>query len=147
MKHPERGVVGGVEVLPFGLLVFGAGTLLILNCFTVIDARLVVSSAAREGVRSAVESPEPLDAQARAIWAAKASFAASGHAAKALDVQFSGAQGLRCGSISVTATYRVVPIRLPIVGGFGRPIVIRAHRSEQVDRYRSGLAGSAACDD
>lgn len=143
----ERGVVGGVEVLPFGLLVFGAGTLLILNCFTVIDAKLAVSSAAREGVRSAIEAPDPQEAESRSFWAARASFAASGHAPNALEIKFAESGGTRCGTITVATSYRVVPVRLPIVGGFGGAIIVRARRAERLDRYRSGLTGSAACSD
>ena len=44
----ERGQVGNVEVLPFGVLIFVVGALLVSNAWAVIDARMAV--AHKEGV-------------------------------------------------------------------------------------------------
>ena len=52
----ERGFVGGFEVLPFGLLVFVAGSLLFTNAWAVMDGKLAASAAAREAARVFVES-------------------------------------------------------------------------------------------
>ena len=48
----DRGVVGGVEAIPFGLLLFVAGTLLVANAWAVIDAKMAATSAAREAART-----------------------------------------------------------------------------------------------
>jgi Mg2+/Co2+ transporter CorC len=42
----DEGVVGGLEALPFGLLIFVVGALLIANVWAVVDAKLAVSAAA-----------------------------------------------------------------------------------------------------
>ena len=47
-----------IEILPFGFLVFVSGMLMIANAWGVIDAKLAVTSAAREAVRAFVESPD-----------------------------------------------------------------------------------------
>ena len=49
-RHPGRlrtdcGAIGNIEVVPFGLLIFVVGTLLVTNAWAVVDARLAVSSA------------------------------------------------------------------------------------------------------
>lgn len=54
----ESGFVGGFEALPFGFLVFVAGTLLLVNAWAVFDSHLAASAAAREAVRSFVESDD-----------------------------------------------------------------------------------------
>ena len=56
--NEDCGQVGGIEVLPFGLLVFIVGTLLVANAWAVVDAKLAVTSAAREAVRSYVEADD-----------------------------------------------------------------------------------------
>src|SRR4029079_720569 len=56
-RHTERGVVGGIEVLPFGFLIFVVGSLVIANAWAVIDARMAADAAARQAARAYVESP------------------------------------------------------------------------------------------
>jgi hypothetical protein len=43
----ETGAVGGIEVLPFALLVFVAGTLLLANAWAVVEGKVAASAAAR----------------------------------------------------------------------------------------------------
>ena len=52
----ERGAVGGIEVLPLGMLVLVVGTLLVVNAWAVVDAKLAASAAAREAARAYVEA-------------------------------------------------------------------------------------------
>ena len=66
----ENGAAGNIEMLPFCLLIFIIGTLLIANAWAVIDTRTAVSSAAREATRSYVESSNAGAAQANARQAA-----------------------------------------------------------------------------
>ena len=42
----------GMEVIPFGLLTFVVGALLVANAWAVIDAKMAVSAAAREATRA-----------------------------------------------------------------------------------------------
>src|SRR5690606_28013405 len=67
----DAGQVGGIEVLPFGLLLFVVASLVVANAWAVIDAKATVDSAARAGVRAAVEAPDSATAAARADAAAR----------------------------------------------------------------------------
>jgi hypothetical protein len=53
----DDGFAGGLEALVFGVLIFVIGTLLVVNAWAVVDAKFATSSAAREAVRAAVETP------------------------------------------------------------------------------------------
>ena len=48
--------MAGIEAIPFGILIFVVGALLIANIWAVIDAKAAVDAAAREATRSYVES-------------------------------------------------------------------------------------------
>ena len=51
----DAGFVGGAEGILFGVVVFVFDTLLLFNAWAVIDAKMAVSSAARETARTLVE--------------------------------------------------------------------------------------------
>ncbi len=57
----------GLEAVLFGVLVFVLGTMLVVNAWAVVDAKLAATSAAREAARSYVEAPtaQVADADAR----------------------------------------------------------------------------------
>ena len=65
-------------MLPFGLLTFVVGTLLVANAWGVVDAKLAVTSAAREAVRAYVEAPTPATRPRRADDAAAEAIAGHG---------------------------------------------------------------------
>ena len=48
----DAGQVGGIEALPFGLLIFVVGSLLIANAWAVVDAKFATDAAARQAVRT-----------------------------------------------------------------------------------------------
>ena len=52
-----------MEVIPFGVLTFVVGALLIANAWAVVDAKMAVSAAAREATRAYVEAPSEGDAE------------------------------------------------------------------------------------
>ena len=54
----DGGQVAGIEALPFGVLIFVVGALLVSNLWAVVDAKIVVDAAAREAVRAYVEAPD-----------------------------------------------------------------------------------------
>ena len=62
----DAGQVGGIEVLPFGVLIFVVGTLLITNAWGVVDAEVAADAAAHQAVRTYVEAPDGTTAAARA---------------------------------------------------------------------------------
>jgi mannose-1-phosphate guanylyltransferase len=72
MTRPRRlrgdsGQVGGIEVIPFGILTFVIAMLVIANAWGAIDADLATTSAAREAVRAFVEAPDEDAAQQQAV--------------------------------------------------------------------------------
>lgn len=141
--HGDHGVVGGAEALVFGVLVFVAGALLIANAWAVVDAKMAVSTAARETARSYVESDGDLTA-AEAV--GRAAFAAT----TGLDpsrLAFVGATGAfaRCERVRVSYRYRVPALSLPGGIGWGAGFEVSASHSELVDPYRAGLPGQARC--
>jgi Flp pilus assembly protein TadG len=149
--HDESGQ-GGFEALPLGLLVFVVGALLIANAWAAVDAKLAVSSAAREATRTYVEAPAALTADeafAAARSAAEAAFAAQRGSARRPDIRLvpgNGGASHRCTRVTAEATYRLPALTVPWVGGLGRGFTVRARHSEIVDPFRSGLSGTATCD-
>jgi hypothetical protein len=145
MTSNQRGVVGGVEVLPFGLLIFVAGTLVILHAFSIVNAKLAVADAAREGARAAIDNVEADQAASVATAAARRAFGGSGLPQDQLFVTITGPPAGRCGLLAVTAAYRVPGIRVPVVSAFRHPTTVRSTYREHVERFGSGATGDATC--
>lgn len=146
LRRDERGQLAGAEALPFGLLVFVAGTLLVANAWAVVDAKMAVSSAAREAVRAYVESPVGEDPAARADAAGRAAVADMGRNPDRLELAALEADFTRCAEVRYEARYPVPFVTVPFVGGFGTGFTAVARHAEIVDPYRSGIpAGGAAC--
>ncbi len=142
----EAGFAGGGEVLPFGVLTFVVGTLLVANAWAVVDAKLAASTAAREAVRAYVESPDPTTADAAARQAATAALGGLGRDPSRLDLVISAPAGFaRCARVVVEVTYAVPTVSLPWIGGFGGPLTVHDRHSELVDPYRDGLAPGGGC--
>lgn len=140
----DDGFVGGSEGILFGVVVFVFGTLLVFNAWAVIDAKMAVSSAARETARTLVEGDGevgPAVAAGREAFDATSAFSAAGLAAPEISGEFR-----RCGRIDVTYRYSVPAISLPGGFGWGRGFDVSASHSEIVDPFRSGLDGEAVCD-
>jgi hypothetical protein len=154
----DRGQVGGIEVLPFGLLVFVVGTLLVANAWAVIDAKLAVDAAAREAVRHFVEADVPAagdfgNAEAAAQRAGYEALASHGREVVRSTVELTSLESpggeagfTRCARATFTARYDVPVLRLPWIGGFGSGLDVTGRHSEVIDPYRDGVPGSAeAC--
>ncbi len=141
----DRGQVGGIEALPFGLLIFVFGTLLIANAWAVVDAKFATDAAARQAARTFVEGTEEGTALAEAIEAGRAAVAAHGRDPDRAIVQPVGAPALvRCERATFEAVYEVPALSIPLIGGYGRaPFRVRSTHSELVDPFRSGLEGQA----
>jgi len=157
-RNGDRGQVGGIEVLPFGLLVFVVGTLLVANAWAVVDAKLAVDAAAREAARHFVEADVPAaddfgDAEAAARRAGYEALAAHGREAARSTVELAALESpdgqvgfARCARATFTARYDVPVLRLPWIGGFGSGLDVTSRHSELIDPYRDGVPGSAeAC--
>ncbi|HEX5365982.1 MAG TPA: hemolysin family protein [Acidimicrobiales bacterium] len=151
----DDGLAGGVEALPFGLLVFVVGTLLVANAWAVVDAKLAVDAAARQATRAYVEAEVPDGdgadgAEATAVAAGLAALDAHGRDPAKAWVGLGGLEGSggqqgfsRCARATFVARYEVPALTLPWIGGFGRGIDVTSRHSEIVDPYRSGVPGSA----
>ncbi len=136
----DRGVAGGIEALPFGFLVFVIGALLIVNAWAVVDAKLAVTAASREGVRVFVESDEGVAASSAHSRAnqALAAFGRSDGRGTVGSVEAAGPFA-RCNRVSMEVSYEVPAITLPWIGGFGDSITVRSVHSEIIDPYRDGV--------
>lgn len=146
----ERGQAGGMEVLPFGLLIFVGGTLLIINIWGVVDSKFAADAAARQAARWVVEaagqSTSAADLRAGARQIAEDTLADHGRRGPVqVDVEPSDAAFVRCERIQVTVALEVPAIRLPFLGGFGDVFDVRATRGELIDPTRSGVDGLASC--
>ena len=141
----DAGQVGGIEALPFGLLIFVVGTLLIANAWAVVDAKFATDAAAREAARTFVEADDPATATPEATAAGRAAIEAHGRDPERVVIQPVGAARLeRCERVTFEAIYEVPALSLPFIGGYGNaPFRVRSSHSELVDPFRSGLAGQA----
>lgn len=150
----ERGVVGGFEVLPFGFLIFIAGTLLLANAWGIIDGKIAASGAAREAARAYVESTAADGRMAYAEAEAAAEEAITGHGRDPSRMTLSSSGPLvfeRCAPATFVVTYEVPTISVPWIGGFGAGVFsTSARHSEVVDPFRDAVplgdpAGGAPC--
>ena len=116
--HQQDGLVAGAEALAFGVLIFVLGTLLVVNAWAVIDAKFATSSAAREGVRAAVEAPPGSDPMTLAVAAAEAALQGHGIDPASATVLNDG-PGLttleRSQEVAIRVTYQVPAFVLPVI--------------------------------
>lgn len=143
--HGDAGQVGGIEALPFGLLIFVVGTLLIANAWAVVDAKFATDAASREAARTFVEADDPDTATLEATAAGTAAIEAHGRDPERAVIRPVGPARLeRCARVTFEAIYEVPALSLPFIGGYGgAPFRIRSSHSELVDPFRSNLAGQA----
>lgn len=148
----QDGAAAGAEALVFGVLIFVVGTLIIVNAWGVVDAKLAVSSAAREAARVAVETTAGgSDPTARARIAAEAALAGHGRDPGRI-TRFELRQAdpsdgalTRCERVFVDIAIEVETVRVPWVGAFGGTVAVVGAHTEVVDPYRSGVAGAVDC--
>lgn len=141
----EHGAVGGLEVLPFGLLVFVVGMLIVVNAWAVVDAKLAAEAAAREAGRAYVEAPDQVTARARARAAADEAIAGTGRDPARLGLTDDAPRFVRCAVVTVNTTYTVPALTLPFVGGFGDGIEVNGRHREVIDAFRGGLGEEQVC--
>ena len=128
-----------MEVIPFGVLTFVVGALLVANAWAVIDAKMAVSAAAREATRAFVEAPVDGDPVALADVAARSAIAGAGRDPAKLTLTPLEAVFARCETVRFEASYQIPAVRVPWVGGFGAGFTATASHAEVVDPYRSGV--------
>lgn len=128
-----------MEVIPFGVLTFVVGALLVANAWAVIDAKMAVSAAAREATRAFVEAPVDADPMALADAAARSAIAGAGRDPARLVLTPLEAEFARCETARFEASYRVPAVVVPWIGGLGSGFTATARYAEVVDPYRSGV--------
>lgn len=139
-RRDESGFVGGFEALPFGFLVFVAGSLLLTNAWAVFDSHLAASAAAREAVRAFVESGgSTTDALTVGEEAADEALEGHGKDRSRATIEWDGAELVRCQPVTVTVTYDVPLVAVPWVKAFGDGLLrTSARHTEVVDPYATG---------
>ena len=139
MPRDERGQVGGVESLAFGVLVLVLGMLGAATAWAVVDTKVAIASAAREASRSYVESDGSPAAWEDAALRGREAFAGHGRDPAVLDLPRPADAFGRCGPVTVTASTALELPRIPGIRAAARRITVRASHTEVVDPYRSGL--------
>jgi hypothetical protein len=138
-RRDESGQLAGIEAIPFGLLTFVVGALFVANAWAVIDAKIAVSSAAREATRAFVEAPVDGDPLALADAAARSAIEGAGRDPAQLVLTALEATFARCETVRFEASYQIPAIKIPWVGGFGSGFTATARHAEVVDPYRTGV--------
>ena len=137
--------MGGIEALPFGLLIFVVGSLLIANAWAVVDAKFATDAAARQAARTFVEGVDESAARRDAVAAGLEAIAGHGRdPARATVAPVGDASLTRCARVTFAAVYDIPALSLPFIGGYGgAPFHVRSTHSELVDPFRSGVPGTA----
>ena len=142
----QRGQLGGIEGVAFGVLVFVIGALVIANAWAVVDAKVAASAAAREAARVFVEADDADNGDAAAASAAAAALAGYGRDPARMTVDRGGDPFGRCRRVTFTVTYPVAVGSIPLIGRAATTFVVAARHSELIDPFRAGLGGEARCD-
>ena len=135
-------------MLPFGVLIFVVGSLLVANAWAVVDTKFMVTGAAREAARTYVEAPDQGTATARARIGVADAISGQGRNPNHAHIRVDHDNGRpwgRCVRVVVTVGYRVPALTLPWIGGYGHAFDVTATHSEIIDPYRAGLPGLATC--
>lgn len=145
MRRDESGQVGGLEAVVFGVLVFVVGTLVVVNAWGVIDAKLAAGAAAREAARAYVEAADGRHASSAAQDAATESMHSHGRDPAHMTMRVVSGGFSRCERVTIEVQYPVPLLVVPWIGRAGAGFTATARYSEVVDPYRAGLAGKARC--
>jgi hypothetical protein len=141
---PRESGQAGAEILFFACLVFTALALIIVNAWATVDAKFMVTAAAREATRAYVEAGGPSEAKSDAQAASDRVIASySAHEDRQKPIVVKGHFG-RCQRVTIAASFEIPALQIPLFGvSIGSRTVTSSH-SEIVDPYRSGLADGVA---
>lgn len=140
-----RGAVGGIEVLPFALLLAVGTALVFASAWGVVTAKLATEQAATAAGRAYASEVDPITASARARWAARASFEGSGRDPERLRLRATAPGFVRCAAVEHRTATDVASLRVPLIGGLGPPITVHGRHRTVLDRFASDLPGEADC--
>lgn len=143
VRGSERGAVAGLEGVMFGLLVLLAGTVLVVNAWSVLQTRRTLDGAAREYLRAYTQADSP--AQARLAANLALDEVLRGERGRGTDITVTAPDPALfgpCASASVTLATTVPAARLPFVGTMASTEVVVDH-TELVDAHREMTTGAA----
>ena len=143
-RHDDRGFVGGVEGLLFGVLVCLLTALLSTTVWGAVRARVAAGAAAREATRAFVEASTGDDATASALAAAHDTLTARGRDVDRSTVVVTADGFARCTRVVVEVAYELPAVELPFVGAVGA-VTVHGRHSELVDPHRDDVPGEAVC--
>lgn len=148
-RRDDEGQAGGWEIIPFGVLIFVVGTLLIVNAWAVVDARQSAGDAAREGARAFVHESTEVAARTAARDAVFATTDGRGLPRHRVDLAPIRLEPSfeRCAHVVVTVHAQVPTISLPFIGGFGHAFTVTGSQNELIDPFRADLPEATACAD
>jgi hypothetical protein len=144
----EAGLAAGAEALVLGMLVFVVGTLVAVTTWAAIDTRFATAAAAREGARAAATTPPGEGPLAAAEAAVVAALEGHGLDPGRAELELHGPVGAsleRCQEVSVTVTYRLDAVRIPVIDVTALGFDVNGRHTEVVDPFRSGLAVGGSC--
>lgn len=143
----DRGQVAGIEAIPFGILVFVVGALLIANAWAVIDVKMAANAAARSASRVYVEASDHGSGRIAAEQSARETIRAHGRNPNLMAIEGPTDPNAftRCRRVTFTIRYPVPAMTLPIVGGLGSGFIVTSSHSEIVDPFRNEVPGDATC--
>ena len=133
----DRGIVGGADVLLFGIVGVVFTSLVIMNVWFAVDTSLAVSAAAREGARTFVEGPGASGDAEVVMARVMNEYGLDNPANMTNSIQIDGGDFERCALVTSTATYRINLLAVPFFGDFGSHTITAQH-SEIIDPFRSG---------
>jgi Flp pilus assembly protein TadG len=147
VDRSERGQAGA-EAVAIALILGIAIVLLFANVWVLVDAKMRVGEAAREGARAIVEANTPGDSPTQtARTAGSEAFLGASRLVHAPEYVVRADNGFgRCGRVAVQVRARIRTITLPFVGRWSPDFEVQSTHSEIIDPFRSGLTGELTCD-
>ena len=138
----ERGQAGA-EVIA-GCIVLIVGLVFVFaNLWAVLDAKMAVSSAARNAVQAYVEQSTPGSAEAAAR--AEARDLLSARFPERWTTETSAERFERCQPIAIRVAVDIPLIAVPFLGSFGGTKTVSATHRSRIDPFRSGVPGEVDC--
>lgn len=138
----ERGQAGAEVIAGCVVLIIGL-VFVFANLWAVLDAKMAVSSAARNAVQAYVEQNTPADAERAAR--AEASELLSSRFPERWDTETSATRFERCQPIAIRVTVDIPLIAVPFLGSLGGTKTVSATHRSRIDPFRSGVPGEVDC--
>lgn len=137
-------MVAGAEALAIGTVILLAGTILVVNAWTVIDTRLALEGAAREYLRAYTEADGPETAHAEADAAAGAVLEDRPRLLAGLHIDPPRPELFGpCAPAAVTMTAAVPTIGIPAIRNGWAEHTVHVSAVELIDAHQEMTSGAA----